>query len=195
MKGGLAHHESRSGATLAAAVLKDGSLERTDAWTPLDELMSREPLAPGDPGYDEDQDRVIHLTVSELNEQLHKAKLAGMMGFLRFVWFGSGNLWEAMKRLLAITRKCKPDFIRGMSATQVAAMLGETKAATSAREIRVVEGLLRAWGVIGFQGAGGSKSVAARRKYSEVQKGNTNRADGVARRKDEITNHKIQNTR
>lgn len=168
-------HSSRAGATLGAAVVRDGQLDRVDAWTPLDELMSAEGAEPGT------GEEVITMTREEFAEKIAEARLAGIMAFLRYTWFGATNLWEAMKRLLAITRKTKPDFIRGMSVTQVAWMLQETKAATSAREIRIVEGYLQQWGVLGFQGAGGSKSIEARRKYAAVQQGNTNRADAVAR--------------
>lgn len=168
-------HDSKEGATLAARVLRDGTLERVDEWTPLDDLYAKEAPEPGS------EDEVITMTRGEYNAAIHKARLAGILAFLRYVWFGSSNLWESMKRLLAITRKTRPDFIRGMSATQVAWMLQETKAATSAREIRVVEGYLKDWGVIGFHGAGGSKSESARKKYAKAQKGNRNRKGKKAR--------------
>lgn len=164
--------ESREGARLAAAVLRDGSLGTVDQWTPLDEVMQLDPPEPGD------EDEEIVLTRAELQERLRKAKVSGLLAFLRYVWFGAPNLWEALKRLLAITRKTRADMIKGMTATQVAWMLGETRAATSAREIRVVEQYLRDWGVLGFQGTGGAKSMEARAKYAEAQKGNKNRANG-----------------
>lgn len=164
------NQETRAGSRLAAVVLRDGSMECVDSFTPLSAVLEGEGAEPGS------AERVVTFTEEQYNEALKAARMAGVVAFLRYVWFGSKNLWEAMKRLLAITRKTRPDFIRGMSATQVAWMLDETKAATSAREIRVVEEYLIAWGVIGFLGAGGSKSLEARAKYSTAQKGNTNRS-------------------
>lgn len=182
LKGASQIIDTKEGASLGAAVMRDGTLGRVDGWTPFDELSKKEPLQPGEPGYDEDDDREITITVGELKDMLHKARLAGLNAFLRYVWFGATNLWEAMKRLLAITRKNRNDLIRGMSATQVAWMLQETKAATSAREIRVVETYLRSWGVLGYQGTGGSKSRSARDAYSKAQQGNDNRKRGQARK-------------
>lgn len=182
LKGASQMFETKEGASLGAAVMRDGTLGRVDGWTPFDELSKREPLQPGEPGYDEDDEREVTLTVGELKEMIHKARLAGINAFLRYVWFGAKNLWEAMKRLLAITRKDRNDMIGGMSATQVAWMLRETKAATSAREIRVVESYLQSWGVLGYQGTGGSKSKSARDAYSKAQRGNDNRKRGQARK-------------
>lgn len=176
-------HDSRASALGSAVFIREGLLEVVDGYTPLDEVLSNE--GPDPDSEDAALDLPMEITVREFHAARHKARLSGMVAMLRYIWQTTKNPWDAMKRVLAITRKTKAELIRGMSATEVAGMLRETKAATSAREIKVVEGYLKRWGVIGFLGTGGAKSLEAREKYAKAAEGNTNRS-GRKRPPDEV---------
>lgn len=144
---------------------RDGHVQTIQNRTPLDELMEAEEV-----GQDE-----VTLSAEEYHDLVTKARVAAFSALLDYIWFQTRSPWCAMKRLLAITRKISPNKIRGMSATEVGELLNETRAATSAREIRVVEGYLKRWGVLGFQGLGGNKSMETRRRCAAAQLGNSNR--------------------
>lgn len=164
-------------ASARTAVLRSGGFEANDEWTPFDDLSLKEPLQPGEPGYNEDENREITITVGELRDMVTRARVAGVMAMARYIWFGCKHPWDALKRLLAITRSQMPKLLRGITQTEVSQMLDEGRAATQAREKRVVEKFLQAWGVKGFVTAGG-KAVSTRKKYADKAKGNTNRKDG-----------------
>jgi hypothetical protein len=118
-----------------------------------------------------------------LNYDDRAARLEDWKVFLRFVFQdGIADPWAAFKNLLAIVRRTSPEYLDGLTATQIGILLDETKAAPSAREIRRLEPLLKRWDVRGFHLLGGTKSDEARRKYSQVQKGNTNRRNGSSRK-------------
>jgi hypothetical protein len=152
----------------------DGTIDPVVSRTALDEIYESE--GPDRDAPDAELDLPYVTTLRDIKEMCRRERTAGIVGMLRYTWSGCKNPWEAMKRLLAITRKTRCDLIRGLSVRAVAKILHETPAATSAREIRVVEKYLIEWGVNGFLGTGGSKSPEARRKYAKAAMGNTNRS-------------------
>jgi hypothetical protein len=113
-----------------------------------------------------------------------EARLDAWEAFLSFIFQG-GRLdpWHALKNLLAVVRRVRPEFLGGLTATQVAFLLGETKAAVSAREIGEVEDTLRRWGVRGYHCVGGAKTESTREASARAAKGNRNRRRAAARRR------------
>lgn len=96
---------------------------------------------------------------------------------------GASNLGGCFKNFLALARKVRPQLLDGISQSDLAIMLNETKAAVSAREIRRVEEVARAAGVKGVLFLGGSKGMGTREKCRESARGNRNRATGAERKR------------
>ena len=119
-----------------------------------------------------------------IDAEIHQTRLNTVRGMLRYFWDGGLNPWQAMKRLLGATREAANELIGGVSQTEVAMILGETKAATSARE-KKLEDLLKRWGVRGYRLAGGTKSDESREVYRKLRKGNKSRAKGEWRKRAE----------
>lgn len=119
---------------------------------------------------------LVPLLISAMEVEILEVRLITLRTMLRYLWQDAKSPWDAMKTLLAVTRLAASHLIQGASQTDVAFLLQETKGATRAREKRKVEELLKTWGVQGFHLEGGQKSESAREIYSQVQKGNRNRA-------------------
>lgn len=182
-----------------------------DTWNPLSELMSREP-DPDARGKDKLRKDMLELAVlvrsaGSLHEaarclQDHvddikwKTRGEALNTLLRYIWNDGAvpNPWEAMKRVLAATRAAAAKLIKGISGTETAVLLGETRAAEQARRKNVVEALLIRWGVKGFLGTGGTKSVSTRAKLSKAHMGNNSRRKGE-RRKAAAKKHLVRSTR
>ena len=135
-------------------------------------------------GGPDEMDLLRELVRAEIAEEIQQTRLNTVRGMLRYFWHGGLNPWEAMKKLLAATRESACHLIGGVTQTEVAALLGETKAATSARE-KHLEGLLKRGGVKGFRLVGGGKTDEAREVYRRVQKGNRSREKGERRKRAE----------
>lgn len=120
-----------------------------------------------------------------LQQMVDRERVRTLKALLNYLWSGARSPWCVMKNVLAVTRRVKPLLIKGVSQTEVAWLLDETRAAVHAREKRTVEELLQRWGVKGFKLFGGTKSEAAREKYRDVQKGNCNRRGGKKLKKDQ----------
>lgn len=131
-------------------------------------------------GIEIDEELLADLLRKEIDGEIHEVRLITTRALLRYLWQGARNPWDAMKKLLAVTRLAAKELIGGISQTEVAWILGETKAATRAREKKGVEDYLREWGAgtVHFEGA--QKSEAARATYARVQLGNKNRSKGKA---------------
>lgn len=118
-----------------------------------------------------------------LGEEAIQERLLGWHGLFRFVFQdGLSNPWAAFQNFVACVNRVCPEYLGALSQTQIAALLGQTRAAVSAREIRVVEEQMRRWGVMGYHGTGGTKSTTAREAYRRAQMGNKNRRDGQKRK-------------
>jgi hypothetical protein len=129
-------------------------------------------------GIEIDEELLADLLRKEIDGEIHEVRLITTRALLRYLWQGARNPWDALKKLLAVTRLAAKELIGGISQTEVAWILGETKAATRAREKKGVEDYLREWGAgtVHFEGA--QKSEAARATYARVQIGNKNRSKG-----------------
>lgn len=103
-------------------------------------------------------------------------KLQAWREMLAFVYQGKKlNLWAAFKNFVALVRRVDPERCSKVSQKTVAVFFGETRAATCAREKRVVEEAAKELGISGYHLLGGTKRDEARRKYAAAQKGNRNR--------------------
>lgn len=107
--------------------------------------------------------------------------------FCRMIADEARTLKVFPKIALAFLRRAKPDFLHDLGDSQAAIgrKYNEQRATVSAREIRVVEDPLTAAGVKGVHLLGGTKSDSHRAACAEAQMGNTNRADGEARKRGE----------
>lgn len=129
-----------------------------------------------------DPEALATLLTAEIQDEILEVRLITLRTMLRYLWQDARNPWCAMKKLLAVTRLAASHLICGASQTDVACILGETKAATRAREKRLEE-LLQCWGIRGYHLEGGQKSESAREIYRQVQKGNRNRAGKKSKQK------------
>lgn len=158
--------------------------EAADRWTLFENEIQKEGLRR--PGYISLAQalRVDIDTGQNFGESDIQERLDAFRAFLAYIsQEGRASLGEQFKNYCAIVRKVRPDLLGNMSQTDLSKLLGETKAAVSAREIRVVEGLARHAGVQGFQFLGGSKSPETRRRSAQAAKGNTNRRTGAQRKR------------
>jgi hypothetical protein len=115
------------------------------------------------------------LSPEELQGVINRARVHTFRALMRYVWQGSGNLWAAMRNLLAITHKNAPEFIKGMSGAQIGRFLGIGRAAFNKQSIRLVVDYLESWGVKGGT-AGGSKPHDHRETKRRQMKGRRHRA-------------------
>lgn len=108
-----------------------------------------------------------------------KIRIEAFRAFNRFAFQdGIANILLAFKNWVAVVNRTNPELLDGVSKADLARLFGETRAATSDREIRVVEGFLKAAGVKGFQLLGGNKPESTRRRCARAAKGNQNRRGG-----------------
>jgi hypothetical protein len=120
----------------------------------------------------------------ELTPEQQAQRLDDWNVFCRFVFQdGIKSPWGAFKNFLAVIRRVNPGLLGDVTATELAQVLGETKAATSAREIAFFEDACKRLGVSGFHGLGGTKSEKARRRSRKAAEGNTNRRTGTRKKK------------
>jgi len=144
----------------------------------------RNPMGDVDLDYFPLSDALVWGRRGDLNPDQRAQRLEDWNVFCRFVFQdGIKNPWGAFKNFLAVVRRVNPALLGEISATELALVLGETKAATSAREIAFFEDACKRLGVSGFHGLGGTKTDKARRKSRLAAKGNTNRRTGTQKRK------------
>jgi hypothetical protein len=112
-----------------------------------------------------------------LDEAEMEARSEAFAVLCRFCFEGGRirNPWLAFKNFLAVVRRAAPEMLNSISQTELGLLLGETKASPSAREKKILEGLMKKFGMLGTHLLGGTKSDGARRKYSAAQRGNRNR--------------------
>jgi Xaa-Pro aminopeptidase len=96
---------------------------------------------------------------------------------------GVANLGGAFKNFLAMVRRIKPEALEGITQADLALILGEKRATTSAREIARVEVLAQRMGVKGFHFLGGTKPESTRARSAEAARGNSNRKTGTRRKR------------
>lgn len=174
--------------------------EVADSWTPLSALLEAEPeereasaavvvraaeriaervadLMARAHGVEIDEELLAGFLRKEIDGEIQEVRASVLRAFLRYLWQGARNPWDALKNLLAATRLIAKTLLseRGIKQCEVAEILGETKAATRAREKKRVEDYLKSWGAKSPHFEGAQKSEAARATYARVQKGNRNR--------------------
>lgn len=115
------------------------------------------------------------MSAEELQAIVRRAKVHTFNALMRYIWQNSGNLWAAMRNLLAITHRHAPDFIRGMSGAEIGKFLGIGRAAFNKHSIKTVVDYLESWGVKGGT-AGGSKPYGHGALKSQQMKGRRHRA-------------------
>lgn len=113
-----------------------------------------------------------------LHEFVRGQQLRVLRSMIAYIWHGATNPWQMMKRALAITRRYQKERIKGISMTEVAALLNEKSrcAAVSARERDIHDTLLTNWGVKAPKAAdAGLKSPSTCLKNRKAAMGNSNR--------------------
>lgn len=129
-----------------------------------------------------DAEEMLEVVRDAIEGEIRHARLTTLRTMLRYLWEGGLNPWQALKKLLAVTRRVASHLIGAASQTEVAFLLGETKAATSAREKRQVEELMIRWGANGYHERG-TKSDEARAVYRQLRMGNKSRSKGERRKR------------
>jgi hypothetical protein len=113
-----------------------------------------------------------------LHEYVRGQQLRVLRSMIAYIWHGATNPWQMMKRALAITRRYQKERIKGISMTEVAALLNEKSrcAAVSARERDIHDTLLVNWGVKAPKAAdAGLRSPSTCIKNRKAALGNKNR--------------------
>lgn len=108
--------------------------------------------------------------------EVRQARIDTFSRLMDFIWADGPNPLHALRRLMVITRCGSPEHLMMMNQTEVARLLNETRAATSAREMSVWQEFMRARGFFGKRP--GMKSEQARESYARAAKGNLNRKGG-----------------
>jgi hypothetical protein len=142
---------------LGAAVRRNGHLiPGASALTPYDEMVRRED--------------------AEHSEEERKIREEAVSSWLLWVWEGGpGELERAVKRLITYTRTYRPELLLNMSMDQVAALLGQGRAAESARTKKAIGATLAKAGYRNTHLPTG-KSPDACEKMARAQVGNRHRA-------------------
>lgn len=170
--------------------------EVADMRTPLSVLLEGEDdaLAIAEQGYTDETLMLVErmqtlplvqaaqLLQVEFDDQKRRVRLATFQAMLQYIWHKALNPWDAMKAVLAVTRRVRADLLQGISASEVGLLLQEKRATTSAREMRLVVELMERWGVKGVLGTGGAKSVSSRKTFAKKATGNGSRKTGETRK-------------
>jgi hypothetical protein len=119
--------------------------------------------------------------LSSVDEHARRQALEVLISYV--TQSGLANLGGAFKNFLAMVRRVKPEALEGITQADLAMLLGEERATTSAREIVRVEEVARKMGVKGFHFLGGTKPESARRRSAASARGNTSRKDGTRRKR------------
>jgi len=123
-------------------------------------------------------------TGQELSSEDEHARRQALEVLIEYVCqSGVADMGGAFKNFLAMVRRIKPSALEGITQTDLALILDEKKATTSAREKVRVEKVAKAMGVKGFHFLGGTKPEATRQRSAASAKGNTNRRDGARRKR------------
>jgi len=119
-----------------------------------------------------------------LLQSRNDARLATLRGVMRMFWHGCPDPWRMMVAGIAITRRYVQQHIPGLSQTEVAAMLDETKASVSIREKTTHNAYLERWGVKNPNAAdGGLKSPETCAKYRQTNGRGQSRKKGEKRKR------------
>lgn len=147
-------YEERMNTALAVAYQREGRTV-VEANTPLTfaELLE---LAPGD------------------GEQERRLQMETLLRLLFFIFQDGPHPGCTTRILYLLAQRLAPELVLCMSGAELADMLGETRAAWSARNKRIFTGYLKARGAKAAKGRL-QKSDTAVAKYASAARGNTNR--------------------
>lgn len=107
-----------------------------------------------------------------------------LRAIVRCLWGPSVNPWQFMLRGMAMTRRYVRHLLRGVSQDECAKLVGETRQAWSARELRVHDELLIRWGVKAPKAADPAlKSATAVERSRVAATGNKNRKGKPGKKK------------
>jgi hypothetical protein len=127
----------------------------------------------------EQLDRVVKQVedYEEIAVTIEAVRLHHFRAFIDYLVSGCRTPDEVMRKVLAITRRARPESMEKLGLTQsdVARRLGEKRATVQAREKRVVEKPLKEQGARGYKLLGGVKGEEQRENCRLAQLGNQNR--------------------
>lgn len=115
--------------------------------------------------------------------EIRDARMDVFRRLMDFIWADGANPLNALKRLLVLTRCGSPTHLAWMDQTDVAKLLNETRAATSAREIALWQNFIVAKGFFKGSKRPLMKSERAKKVYAAKAAGNVNRKGGKRARK------------
>lgn len=148
-------HEARMNTALAVAYQREGR-EAVEMNTPMTFAELFEERAAGD---------------SDEVPQIRRETVIRMLHFV----FQDGPHPGCVTRLVyLLAQRLAPELVLSMSGAELADMIGETRAAWSARNKRIFTGYLKARGAKAAKGRM-QKSDTASAKYASAARGNTNR--------------------
>lgn len=181
----------------AAASLPRGFLRanlQADFWTPLEEVMAREEAAMRAVALDgiDVAQRVMELdglpepVVAEVQARAREVFQELESAWLEFFFLRGPNPLDVLRALFAYVKLRRPDLLWNMGVREIGRLFDESHGAVSARVMAL----------FGDVGAGVRKSLEARRKMSEAQKGNKCRLGGKkARQAEGFSSEKLTNER
>lgn len=134
-------------------------------------------------------DELERQVADDAEMDVRELRLRYFRQFLDYQVSGCKTADEVMRKTLAFARRFRPEALRefGLSMSDVGRRLGESRAKVHAREKRLVEDTLKRGGARGFHGLGGQRSEAHRERCRLAQQGNTNRAEGARRKREQET--------
>lgn len=104
---------------------------------------------------------------------LWEVRAEALQALLGWLWGDGNHPARVVRRAYAMAKKMAPDLVEGMNQTELALMLGETRAAYSARMIRL----------FGRGGNDGRKNPAACARFAAAAEKNRSRRDGELMRR------------
>lgn len=179
--GGDGNQIVAEGYTPFHAVMEGEMAEIVDKLLHADELTRRAILSEFD---EEEQEWLLselgsddeEIAAEAAREIVTAIRVDTLQTLTRFVWQGARTPWMAVKNFLAVVRGVMPAIMGGIGVRQMAVVLNETPASTSARE-KKLHAIAEEWGITGAR-ISGVKTEEACDSYAAAQKGNRNRKGG-----------------
>lgn len=125
-----------------------------------------------------DAGHVLQGLADHSDEELHAVRLDVFQRLMDFLWAEGPNPLHMMRRAFVLTRCGSPAHLVYMNQTDVSVIMNETRAATSARELKLWRAFLIERGFFGGTKRPLMKGQKARLAYKEAAQGNHNREGG-----------------
>lgn len=123
-------------------------------------------------------EHATHGLADHSDAALHAVRLDVFQRLMDFLWAEGPDPLRMMRRAFVLTRCGSPQHLAHMNQTDVSVLLNETRAATSARELKVWRSFLIERGFFGGTKRPLMKGQQARATYHEAAQGNHNREGG-----------------